>query len=203
MSDTTAKKHLRDIIRQQRRELPKDAKLTAAKKIAQHVFSLSAFQQSQHIAYYLAHDGEVDPHLIITQAEKNHKHAYLPVLDLNNQHHLEFYSYPSGATLTTNRFGIGEPDTKTQRRIAAHELDCVLLPLVAFDESGNRLGRGAGYYDRTFAFMQERAQKHKPCLIALAYDFQKVTRIAADTWDIPVDIIVTEKKIYKISNVRA
>lgn len=203
MSETTDKKHLRQTIRHQRRELPKHKKLMAAKEIAQHVFSLSEFQHSQHIAYYLAHDGEADPHIIIAHAEKSHKQAYLPVLDLSNHHHLEFYSYHSGDTMLHNRFGISEPDTKTQQSIAAHELDCVFLPLVAFDESGNRLGRGAGYYDRTFAFMQERMQKRKPCLIALAYDFQKIPRIAADVWDIPVDIIVTEKHIYKIRNFRA
>lgn len=198
MSDTMGKKQCREMIRHQRRELSAEKKFEAAQKIAQHVFSLSEFQQSQHIAYYLAHDGEVDPHFIILHAEKNNKHAYLPVLDLKNHRHLEFYSYRCGDPMVNNRFGIGEPNTKIQQHIALKDLELVFLPLVAFDESGNRIGRGAGYYDRTFAFIHEINPKNKPCLIALAYDFQKTHIIEPDEWDVRLNIIVTEKKIYKI-----
>lgn len=197
MSDVSDKKHIRQILRHKRRELPVEKKLATAQKLAQHVFSLQEFQHSQHIAYYLAHDGEVDPQLIISHAQKNNKHAYLPVLDLKNHHHLEFYSYRCGDPMVNNCFGIGEPDVKTQQRIASQDLELVFLPLVAFDKNGNRIGRGAGYYDRTFAFIRENP-KNKPCLIALAYDFQKIPVIEAAEWDIPLDIIVTEKQIYRI-----
>lgn len=198
MTNSTDKKHLRQLLRNQRRELPITDKVDAAEKIAHQVFLLPEFIQSQHIAYYLAHDGEVDPHLIMAYAEKNNKDTYLPVLTLANSHHLEFYRYRNGDTLIINRFGIGEPDTKIQQHITPKELDCVFLPLVAFDTNGNRIGRGAGYYDRTFAFLDEANQKNKPCLIALAYDFQKIPSIDAAEWDIPLDIIVTEEHVYRV-----
>ncbi|WP_423063094.1 5-formyltetrahydrofolate cyclo-ligase [Candidiatus Paracoxiella cheracis] len=198
MTNSTDKKHLRQLLRHQRRELPIAEKINAAEKIAQRVFSLPEFTRSQHIAFYIAHDGEVDPHLIMAYAEKNNKDAYLPALALKSEHHLEFYRYRNGDTLVINRFGIGEPDTKTQQHIVPKALDCVFLPLVAFDKNGNRIGRGAGYYDRTFAFLHEADQKNKPCLIALAYDFQKIPSIDPAEWDIPLDLIVTEEHVYRV-----
>jgi len=198
MTYVTDKKRLRQTIRHQRRELSPESKIIASEKIAAFVFSLPEFQKNRRIAYYVAHDGEVDPHSIITTAEKMNKNAYLPVLDIKNDHHLEFYSYHHNDTMIINRFGIGEPNTKTQQHIAPYDLDCVFLPLVAFDENGNRLGRGAGYYDRTFAFMHEKNSNHKPCLIALAYDFQKVQALKPEEWDISLDLIITEKQIYRV-----
>ena len=75
----------------------------------------------------------------------------------------------------------------------------IFLPVVAFDINGNRLGRGAGYYDRTLAFVNEQIEQGthiKPCLIGLAYEFQKIEQIITDKWDVALDIIVTENNIY-------
>ena len=73
------------------------------------------------------------------------------------------------------------------------ELEVVLVPLVAVDWSGNRLGHGAGYYDRTFAFRRDRDH---PVLIGLAHQFQVVESIKPSPWDVPVDLIVTETGIF-------
>ena len=73
------------------------------------------------------------------------------------------------------------------------ELEVVLLPLVAVDWSGNRLGHGTGYYDRTFAFRRDR---DTPILIGLAHRFQVVESIEPSPWDVPVDLVVTETGIF-------
>ena len=73
------------------------------------------------------------------------------------------------------------------------ELEVVLVPLVAVDWSGNRLGHGAGYYDRTFAFRQGHTH---PVLIGLAHRFQILESIEPSPWDIPVDLVVTETGIF-------
>ena len=191
----TDKKHIRHLLRHQRRALTNDKKAHAAELIIDCVAHSLAFQQAQHIAFYHANDGEIDPHCLIAHVEKNNKRCYFPVLDLSNEHHLTFYSYKSGDPLVKNRFGIAEPDSQTQQRIEPQTLDMVLLPLVAFDEKGNRIGRGAGYYDRAFSFLAQSPAK-KPTLIGLAYDFQKVPLITPEPWDIAVDQVVTEKKVY-------
>ncbi len=70
------------------------------------------------------------------------------------------------------------------------------MPLVAFDEHGNRVGMGGGFYDRTLAYLQHRQFWKKPTLLGLAHELQKVARIESQRWDIPLDGIITEKKHY-------
>lgn len=111
-------------------------------------------------------------------------------------HHLEFYAYHSGDPLIENQYGIGEPDIKKQTHIDAEKLDLVLMPLVAFDENGNRVGRGAGFYDRTFSF-KIGSKRKTPLLVGLAYEFQKINVITAADWDVALDLVVTEQKIYR------
>jgi len=74
-------------------------------------------------------------------------------------------------------------------------LDIVFVPLVAFDEKCHRIGMGVGYYDRTFNFKLAN-QKQPPMLIGLAYEFQKVPSISPQSWDVPVDAVVSEKQLY-------
>ncbi len=77
-------------------------------------------------------------------------------------------------------------------------MDLVLIPLVGFDADGNRLGMGAGFYDRTFAFLQQNKRPTKPYLLGIAYEIQKIDQIIAETWDVRLDGIVTEKNFYEI-----
>jgi len=71
----------------------------------------------------------------------------------------------------------------------------VLVPLVAFDDAGNRLGMGAGYYDRSFAF--RRAAPSPPLLVGVGYEFQRVPALAAQPWDVPLDAVLTERGLQR------
>ena len=81
--------------------------------------------------------------------------------------------------------------------ITHQNIDIILMPLVAFDTNGNRIGSGAGYYDRTFSFLRDK-NRASPYLIGLAFELQKISQIVADPWDVPLNLIVTEKKVYEI-----
>jgi len=70
------------------------------------------------------------------------------------------------------------------------------MPLVAFDEYGNRIGMGGGFYDRTLAYLQHRQLWRKPVLMGLAYEIQKMKKLESQSWDIPLNSVVTEKEIY-------
>lgn len=151
-----------------------------------------------HLASYIAHNGEVDPEEILDlEADREH---YLPILDPDNPSHLLFQRYHIHDKLSANQFGIPEPVFDEQKLINAEDLDCVLVPLVAFDTEGNRLGMGVGYYDYTFKFLQHVKRPHKPILIGLAYEFQKVENCEAKAWDIPLDFVITEKNLYRWSS---
>jgi 5-formyltetrahydrofolate cyclo-ligase len=100
--------------------------------------------------------------------------------------------------LIKNRYGILEPPINNQRLTPTWSLDLVLMPLVAFDAKGNRLGMGAGFYDRTFD-VHNHPYRPKPKLLGLAYDFQETSGLKPEPWDVPLDYIVTPSRIIKCS----
>ncbi len=187
---------LRQIMRTRRRAVSTTIAQTAAKQLATNVLNLSVVQNSQHIAGFIANDGEISPAYLAEGLQSLGKSYYLPVLDRERTNHLIFVRYQVGDGLKLNRYKIPEPDILVDRQQTPWQLDIVLMPLVAFDEHGCRLGMGGGFYDRTFEFIQSSAA-HKPLLIGLAYEFQRVELLESKPWDVPLDRVVTEQNIYK------
>ena len=162
--------------------------------LANQICRQQAFLNSSKVACYLANDGEIDPEYIIRTAWKLRKHVYLPVLS-PFQSKLYFAPYKPGMAMQLNRFGIWEPTCKPAHWINAWQLDLMLLPLVAFDESGNRLGMGGGFYDRSLAYRRSRTRSLRPKLIGLAHELQCEQRLSVNSWDIPLDMIATEERV--------
>ena len=120
------------------------------------------------------------------------KRVYLPVLSHLRQDHLLFAPYAPGDALRDNRFGIPEPVVPLRETLDLKSLDLVLMPLVAFDGQGNRLGMGGGFYDRSFAFLRRRRHWLKPRLVGLAFDFQRAASLPHADWDVPMQGVITE-----------
>ncbi len=182
--------------RQQRRNLSPVQQDQHAIQIAANITRLSEYKRSKHIACYLANDGEIIPDNIIEHGWKRNKTVYLPVLS-PVQNRLYFAPYTKTCHLITNRFNIIEPDVSPSQWRQAWQLDLLLLPLVAFDEAGNRIGMGGGFYDRTLAYRNRMHTWKKPHLIGLAHELQKSTQLLHQHWDIPLDMIATEERIYR------
>jgi 5-formyltetrahydrofolate cyclo-ligase len=186
---------IRKLKRSQRRALSTAEQRQHSESLCQNVAALSAYRDSQHIAFYIANDGEIDPHHLIEQARLSGKDVYLPVLSpLKNS--LYFAPFNTDSPLELNRFNIPEPVCHPSALKTANQLDMLLLPLVAFDTDGNRMGMGGGFYDRTLAFLQDGHVSNKPILAGLAHEIQKVEQLHAQSWDIPLDYIITEKQLY-------
>ncbi len=141
---------------------------------------LPEFRSAALVASYVGMGGEVDPgpHLPDTGAT-----IALPVTRRGEP--LRFV-VPDGA-LVDGPYGTLQPEAGTE--VEPRHLDLVLVPLVVADRSGNRLGHGAGYYDRTFAF--RRRQAAPPLLVGLAHAFQVVERLEPEPWDVPLDMVVS------------
>ncbi|WP_252177298.1 5-formyltetrahydrofolate cyclo-ligase [Endozoicomonas sp. 4G] len=184
---------LRKQLRHNRQSLSAEQQLAAAKKLSSVVCGSEAFRQSQHIALYLASDGEIDPGFIAEAIWRQDKFCYLPVLDQEQPDRMYFQIYRPDSRMVENRYGIAEPELDLEKTVKPEALDLVLMPLTGFDEQGNRLGMGGGYYDRTFAFL---AKSSKPILIGLAHECQKVSSIPVADWDIPMNGVATEKQLY-------
>lgn len=190
-------KALRQLIREQRRSLSISQRDQASFLLCERIASSRVFQRSKKIAFYLPNDGEIDLTLLIEHAWQQQKQCYLPVLSKPISQGLWFVPYTAESKLRNNRFLIPEPVNPNSARLCkTMTLDLILMPLVAFDPSGNRLGMGGGFYDRSLAFLSQRKFWKKPVLMGTAYEFQKQKKIAAANWDIPMNSIVTEENHY-------
>ncbi len=183
--------------RKQRNQLSCIQQSGHAAGVATQTCRLAEFHSSRRIACYLANDGEINPQYIIEAAWQARKQVYIPVLS-PFQRKLYFAPYAENSTLETNRFGIPEPVCKPSQWIRPWQLNLMLLPLVAFDDKGNRLGMGGGFYDRSLAYLQNRDYSCRPKLIGLAHELQRTDSLVTNSWDIPLDKIATEERIIEI-----
>ena len=192
------KQALRKLIRKQRRALTPAQRRTSGRNLLRQFSRSPEFAFANRIALYLTNDGEIDTSWLIKDVIERGKEVYLPVLHPLRKGHLTFIRYDQNTPMSTNRFGISEPDFRRGTRVSARFMSLVCLPLVAFDTRGNRLGMGGGFYDRTLAFMQNKGQK--PSLAGCAYAFQEVPLLPAESWDIPLALIVTDHHAKRLSS---
>ena len=191
--DTPAERRaLRREMRRRRRALSRSERRAAARALSDRLGGSRWFLNSRTIAVYLSNDGEIDLLPLIERAWAMGKRTYLPRLFGSR---LRFFPFHARSVLAGNRFSIPEPVEPAHRRIRPLFLDLVLFPLVAFDGCGNRLGMGAGYYDRTFEAVRHRTAWQGPKRIGVAYELQRVDFLPAAQWDVPLNAIVTEQAI--------
>lgn len=192
----TSRTDLRKAMRERRRGLPERARTEASHAIALRLAATHLFRNSRRIAFYYANDGEVETFAPMRLAWTMGKRCYLPRLYRIRTRRLWFAPVHEGDKLTVNRFGIPEPDLSPRHMVRAGSLDLIVVPLVAFDAAGNRIGMGGGFYDSTLAFLQRRRVWQRPRLMGVAYEFQKVASLRPCPWDVPLDAIVTEERLY-------
>lgn len=192
----------RDALRQQlraaRRILTDCERQVAADAVADQVIAWPAYVESLSIAGYWACLGELDLMPLFERAWATNKHIYLPIVVDDPLQTLRFAPYRPDIALRRNRFKIPEPDLPAAEWLLPQQLDLLLMPLVAFDAMGTRLGMGGGFYDRSFAFLLDPAYLgHRPCLLGVGYEFQKTaTLLPREHWDVPLTAAITEAALY-------
>lgn len=192
--DLRARPLLRRQLRERRRRLTAAEQHHAAGALARRLGRDTLFRRSRHIAFYLANDGELSLLPLLDRAARMRKHCYLPVVMPDGR--LRFAPYRPGDTLAPNVYGIPEPARAGLRLVDARLLDLVLMPLVAFDAAGNRLGMGGGFYDRSLSYLRHRRHWRKPRLLGIAHEFQRVPALAPQWWDVALDGIATDAATY-------
>lgn len=155
--------------------------------IAEKLTSLEEWKNSNSIMLYTSINSEVMTLNLITRSIEENKILILPKVSENQIIPIQL---PKRFTLKSGYKGILEP---TENKIFEDIIDLAIIPLVGFDENGYRLGYGGGFYDRFLSKYQNKI-KHK---IGLGYECQKVKYIPIDNHDIKLDIIITEKNIYR------
>ncbi|NND53397.1 MAG: 5-formyltetrahydrofolate cyclo-ligase [Gammaproteobacteria bacterium] len=189
--ETTAQ--IRARMRAQRAALSDNEVQSASYMITETLCRLPALQRASAIALYVAAFNEVDCAALAQRLEARGKQVYAPILRKND---LVFAPAGSARIFNKNRYGIPEPAHRQSELRTPQQLDIIVTPLVAFDRRCNRIGMGGGYYDRTLAFKKHRRNWRRPLAVGVAYSFQRVGAIQANTWDIPLDVVITEKESY-------
>ena len=186
MSVRTQKDALRKHLLEKRDATSAELRDISSKKIHQNLKQVDSYINSQNIACYFPIGSEVDTHSIMLDILELGKNMILPKIIDDN---LEFYVIPNLGKLEKGRFDIMEPKDSCKK---AEKIDCILVPTVGISKSGDRLGYGSGYYDKFLSFTD--AVK-----ISLTYSKQIVKSIPSESYDIKIDLIITEDEIIKIS----
>ena len=140
-------------------------------------------------------DNEICPQMALLYAHEQNCKCYLPKISFDKPT-MNFHEYSPRDKLAINKLGIEEPSCKNI--IHPQNLDVVFVPLVAFDKSLHRLGRGKGYYDLAFEFKKNTVNT-KPLLVGLGYEFQLVNAIIPEVHDVKLDQIITEQENYTLT----
>ena len=190
----------RQRLRAARRQLPAATVAALSHRIAQ--LAQPFLRDAGHLAGYLSYAGEVSVDELMQRCRKAGGKTYVPMIQ--DDQSMLFAQVNDDTPMQSNRFGIREPVTDVATHVTSDTLDTVLVPLVGFDGHCNRLGMGGGFYDRTFAHhllsdsssdgAAERARSaaHRPTLIGVAYEMQRLDSVFPDWWDVPLDIVITE-----------
>ena len=179
------KRQLRRIVKAAKESLSPAEKRVSAESIGRAIEALPQFAAARRILLYHSLPDEVATHIWI-QKWQHTKTLYLPVVEGDT-----LRVCPCEGDLHTGAYGIKEPGGESLADLSV--IDLVIVPGVAFDADGNRLGRGKGYYDRLLP--QIAAPR-----VGVAYDCQIVEHIPADPHDIPMTLVVTPGRIYTTGN---
>ncbi len=178
------KENIRKKLEKIRMELSKKEVLDNSKIIGKTLFDLNDFKKSHTILFYISYNNEVFTHEMIKKC-LGEKEVVVPLSNTKNET-LILSKLENWEDLHEGPYGILEP--KKIIEISLNKIDLIIVPGVGFDEKGNRLGHGKGYYDKLL-------QKTNAKKIGLAFECQIVDQIPTDENDIPVDMIITEKRI--------
>ena len=180
----TEKRKLREVMQARRMQLPHAAMLSASQSIARHFADHPILAFATSFAGYRAMRGELDVMGIFSLMARYEKQTALPCVTPEKS--LQFRAWAQGDPLTRHALGMEEP-TGDAPEITP---DIILVPLLAFDGEGYRLGYGGGYYDRTIERL--RGQGKPPLFIGVGFSMQEVDQVPTSAHDAPLDGILTE-----------
>lgn len=167
----------------------------ASEALAGRLAGMPGFDVAATVAGYGAVGGEVPLAHVAHACLARGQRWFLPTL-VGDSGLMRFAPWHPATRMAPNRYAIPEPVVPAGELLDASDLDVVLVPLIAFDRFGQRLGSGGGFYDRTFAFLGGRRRPDRPVLVGIGWAFQEA-ELAAEPWDVAVDWIATERELIR------
>ena len=176
------KKQIRSKILLRLKSQKEENRSRKSKLIRNKLFRTKVFKKAKTIMFYIAFRGEVDTTEMIEKARKLGKKVTVPVCK-KNRVSITACILDHNSSLKKGPYGVCEPVRRTHINLKC--LDLVIVPGLAFDAKGNRIGRGKGCYDRFLSKLQEGTPS-----IGLAFDFQLLPTLPSQTHDISVDKVI-------------
>jgi 5-formyltetrahydrofolate cyclo-ligase len=183
------KAELRSVAIAKRDAIPLPVRKIKDAAIAERVFGLDIFSNASVVLLYASFRSEVSTGGIIEKALESGKKVLLPKVD-TEETKLRLYEIKSVDDLEPGYMGIPEPQASEENSADIDDIDMVIVPGAAFDENGNRLGYGKGYYDRLLS-----GEGARPAIAALAYEEQIVKDIPAEPHDVKMELIITDRRV--------
>ncbi|MBE9505019.1 MAG: 5-formyltetrahydrofolate cyclo-ligase [Proteobacteria bacterium] len=164
--------------------------------IQQKLLLTPRYKEANVIALYSSFRGEVKTERLIERALFDGKKVVMPKVSMED-YRMHFIAISAKDDLVTNSYGLKEPEQKQTNSgyFAEENIDLFVVPGVAFDLSGNRLGMGKGYYDRALQSVS------RDSVVALAYEFQLIDSVPAENHDVVMGTIITEERIIDTLNI--
>lgn len=185
------KEELRKYYLDLRENMDRDTVIKASEEIKEKILEMEEVKRAKNIMVYYSYRNEVNTHQLIENLIHIDKEVYTPycLVEKNEMRISPVKNIKDD--LVSGAYGIKEPRVK--ENTPADILDLVLVPAVVFSRDGFRIGYGGGYYDRFLAKISE-----KTITIGLTFDFLLVDSLPVESYDLPVDIIVTDKEVLYI-----
>ena len=182
------KTKIRENLLNMRKALPHSEVLKKSAQIKNRLFASSWYQEAGTILFYVSYDNEVNTHEMIQESLVKGKNVMVPKTD-SKKKTLVISRLLCWDDLCPGTYTILESKDDCVREVPITSIDLCIIPGVAFDHNGNRIGHGGGYYDR---LLQAECHAHR---IGLAFEFQVMKRIPIETHDIRVEKIITEERV--------
>lgn len=186
------KQRLRKDILARRKALSTAHRVIRSADILQKLFELEAACSATWIHFYVSHGSEVETTGMIAHALARGKRVTVPKIDSVSKGLVLSELKDPVRELSPGPKGIPEPKPDAFRPVEIDRMNLFVIPGIAFDEQGNRLGQGAGYYDRLLANHSERIP-----IVGMAFELQIVKEVPVGEYDVKVDWIITEKRVIK------
>ena len=182
------KEKIRKTMRAQLQTQTEKERLSKSRAIAAKILNINAFRQAKTVMFYYATDKEVATQELIQEALKEGKQVLLPYVDQTIRGIRPSMIENLNHDLAPGSYDILEPKPEKRKAVELSEIDLVLVPGLAFDRKGNRLGHGKGYYDRFLKTLPNRAKRY-----GLAFDFQVLDQVPINDFDVRLDLVLTNE----------
>jgi len=188
--DDNIKNTLRKNMLSQRKNMKPQDVSAFSNKIINTIIGLPEFIKCKNIMLYLSFNNEVDTFPLVTWCLNNGIAVIAPYCVQHEKKIIPFIINNLTTDLTKSTFGIMEPKHDLLKKANINDIDLIIVPGVVFDKHCNRIGFGAGYYDR---FLSEKAKN--TITIGIAYDYQIIDEVPVGIYDVPLNFIVTQDRI--------